>query len=923
MKKKFILFGLLGAAVVAMSTLVSCNDKEEDRFLEFQKALQDPETDPIGLNDLKARVAALEGDVQKLTDAQKACAAMCKENEARIDSLETALKNVEDNYVTKTQLATTLQDYYTKEAVLVVINNLISDAKTELYTYIQNNKFGTGDGLTLDNLVDQFLALQQAESGAKALAQQALDLANQNKIAIDGLKSAVDDLTDRVELLEGRLPQVADTANAAYAKAVANEALIAALQEDNQKLWDAINNNPNFYQEFLDSIAAQQARLDALREETQQNLDSITALLREEIAAAKQEAIDETKAWVRDTLSNFYTKDEVDAAIQSVRDYFQSALDYMGPKLDSLEQEVTALKAKVDALEQKVNDLTSRVEDIEETLDNLVTSIVAQGTENPVFGSFALPAGIRSQILAAYYGRAEGYVEFPTDNELFFADGDDSYTLVEGVDFSGVEPIKIQSGSILVSDNAEAGNAGTLYFTVNGTYTDLDKVSFSLVTSRDDEAAIKLGDIKESEKELNFGFGRAGNNFFEAAATLDKTEEAIAAAKVKIDLNDIKEVAKDILSYRDGINVTNAVTTLYHTLQDIMPAYAVKATWTDGKGTDHNVYSQYALAATAVHGLSYNFAKAYDRTTVPGLGRIEDLVNTIIDRLHIDGLLNDIFGALDKIAGAAAGIDLSNWSIRIPELTEDLLAQFVITVESKAWIYVAVDDDSNTIVYARDSWDAFLACAEQNGFLDYALENYSPDVPTMTFTATRDIRDAILEMYGNIDDAVANLEDLKSDLEDFFNSLEVSLDDLASLRDRLSIDKVKDNISSLLEKYINAINKRFGKFFSPNAYLQPILLVQTGNGFARLSNLSTAPTHVSAGDLVVTPTSYTNEIFAPAVMRYMQVRKDGQKVQEFMLEGTAQEFPAVSVTAGNYEIIYEALDFSGKVVAKKAYVTVK
>lgn len=877
MKKRFI-FGLLGAAVVAMGSFVSCNDKEEDRFLEFQEELKGEVDDmlvgSLTYQDLANKVEALSGKVGNLEAALadvQAAQAKCK---SHCDSLETVINNLKqelgDNYVTNDALDQALADALREYATLTEVETRIQAAITQL-TAIINGPFGTGENkMTINELVDNYFTLQNDLSAATAKADAALTLAQQDSVRIDGLDSAVDSLMNVVGSLGGEILTLSETlektnelAQAAKTLAENDSARIDALEADYLEL---------------------STKLDELKEDMEKYVDDQIADL----------------------------KEDMDAKLLNLQRFVTSALaNVMG--------EVEFLKVRVAALEEQVEDILDRLTKVEEILDNLVTSVVAQGTVNPVFGSFALPVGIRSQILAGYYGTAEDYVEFPTNDPTYFAAGDDSYEYVSAEKL--LDPTeKIQMGTILVSNGGQAGNAGTLYLTVNGTYKDINKVDFSLVTSKDEASAITLGKLAPSDKELNFGVGRADNNFFEAAATLEATQEAIDAARIKIDKSAIVEVAKDILHYQDGINVTNAVTTLYSAVQDIMPAYAVKASWTDSEGKDHNVYSQYALAATAVHGLSYSFAKGYAPSTVPGLDRLQDLVNSVLDQIDLESMLGDVFDALDNLAGVEMP-NLDNWTITIPELSEDTKTQLVIEAQTvNYWIYAETtigEDGPETTVSIYDSWDKVVAAGH-----DDVLEESNPSIHIEIDGV--DLTEAIDELYGNIQDGV-NLDDLKSDLESFFNSLEGSLNDLAGLRDKVTIDNIVGDLKDKLEKYINAINKRFAKFLNPNAYLQPILLAQTPDGFVRLSGTSAAPTYVSAGDLVVTPTSYTNEIFAPAVKRYMKLYEvGGETLYNEVIDGTENDFGAVKVEAGkSYVIIYEALDFSGKVIAKKAYVTVK
>ena len=70
----------------------------------------------------------------------------------------------------------------------------------------------------------------------------------------------------------------------------------------------------------------------------------------------------------------------------------------------------------------------------------------------------------------------------------------------------------------------------------------------------------------------------------------------------------------------------------------------------------------------------------------------------------------------------------------------------------------------------------------------------------------------------------------------------------------------------------------------------------------------------------------TYELLAPAYKKYVAVKKaDGSFAFQKVLTKGDKDFNKVTVdlAAGNYTVIYSALDFSGKQIAKKYDVVVK
>ena len=61
------------------------------------------------------------------------------------------------------------------------------------------------------------------------------------------------------------------------------------------------------------------------------------------------------------------------------------------------------------------------------------------------------------------------------------------------------------------------------------------------------------------------------------------------------------------------------------------------------------------------------------------------------------------------------------------------------------------------------------------------------------------------------------------------------------------------------------------------------MLVSTTDGFAQLSSIKAAPSQINATSAVLVPTSYTGEVLAPAMKKYVAVTaafdKDGNSVE--------------------------------------------
>ena len=142
-------------------------------------------------------------------------------------------------------------------------------------------------------------------------------------------------------------------------------------------------------------------------------------------------------------------------------------------------------------------------------------------------------------------------------------------------------------------------------------------------------------------------------------------------------------------------------------------------------------------------------------------------------------------------------------------------------------------------------------------------------------------------------------------------------------------------------KFINNANK----------LLQPVMLVKTADSFIIPSSSASAPTRVKASSIPadgisIYPTSYTAEIVAPAYKKLVGVTnvfdKNGNSAQggnaaclkalenannksnglaEVQYGTWNRAKLALDATPGYvYEVVYTAVDYSGRVVAKKYYI---
>ena len=894
--------------------------------------------------------------------------------QAEIDYLLSKLADADDvftkddilNLLTdqKDYIDSQIQDFVKKEDVATVVLTQIQDAnsditkaiESQIVNEIRNGEFGTnGQNMTIDQIADAVSALEQAVSKAQADATEALTWVNNNKDAFEALKNdvanikenyvtkdvfnalqdVVNDLASSQAVMQSKLANVEATANAAIAQANANSTAISTLQQRTDSIISVISQKNPDLNIRIDSLAREGAKLaDKVK------ADSILAdQLVKDLANLMNKA-DSVITLRIDSIVNALGNQNI--KFEEIETAYQAADQALQDQINDLNTKVSELTERVEAVENALSDIVSTFKN---AFAKLITSIVIQGTTNPILGELAMPLDVQSNILAAYYGYAKIGMTFPSRNSLAFSDADTDYPRFTAKDlemlgdFETIDLVKDQKLIIEKEDNA-----GTLYLTVNPNTVDFEGTEFTLVNSLDEEAGIKLGELQHSSHKLDFGFNytraAANNAFYEAPASLVFPSEATP----KIDVSEVKDAAsavKKLLtrsdSNHDKVNAKNLATSVLKAVGSFsLDRYGVKATWSDSLG-EHSTYSAYNIAAVAWRGLPYSFAKDFSPSHVPGISRVENIIGRVINGI--------------KVRLPNKTIDLTEFTvpnITLKSLDDEMIAQFEITLSMDTTVLKDFGDGPYVItVPAQDVKD-------ESGNVIGTYPGTSITITELkqqniTFTRTVDLKDAVKDLYDEMQEPIADVNNLIDSINDYVKDVKKYLElvnKLQTVPDKL--DKIKDKIDTYLEKF----NDIAVRFMTPNKYLQPVLLCRTGNGVARMGGSKYLPTIASSNRLNVVPTSYTAELLAPAYKKFLgvtnvydsnDVRLNAQEtggIYRMALEHANQgefkkvidgnihqvEFAADPRYNGKglvYEILYICLDYNGKMAAKKYYVKVK
>ena len=550
-----------------------------------------------------------------------------------------------------------------------IANNttLINNVKSELTTLINDQI----DALKTD--LESQISTVDGKVDATDARVDALELAfdNLDYITPDEVDSKLDDLAELI-----------------LAKVQADSLVSALKDEELKKRMDIIG----------DSVAANLTRIIAL-EASVAALDAATVKVADfEAFTEEYEAYKtQNEADKADMISRISTNETNISDLQDAVEDINDELTVLQTEVADLQTRMTAAEANLAAALEDIMDIKSDVAAIQDYLAKQVTGIMIQGTNNPWFGTFNFPFEIQSNVLIAFYGNPKSDVEFPTSSTANYVRAKEALT-DEDMEMLGLTDETLlmnPAGKTLMYEN---GYAGKIYMTINPNTADVTGLQPVIVNSLDEESLITLTPIKPSTEKLQFGFTRAGqssNGFYEAEAVVtpanvqkvnSPTFETGAIADAFSNARDaIEQIAKNQSLNGTGPKLENIASDINKIVNGLrFDRSGLKCSYTtedaDGNETEHSVYSQYNLAATAFKPLSLETAKDFHYVTIPGYEQANSLLdrlsNTVHDKVHV--FFKDFNGSalIEKI------VNLQINDINVPDLSDDLLAKFELHMDT-------------------------------------------------------------------------------------------------------------------------------------------------------------------------------------------------------------------------------------------------
>lgn len=777
--------------------------------------------------------------------------------------------------------------------------------------------------ITINNQIitinNRFVSISDSLQSVYNYADSILVIADANKMAIEKLDSTVKADKAILDELKDKIPGLEDNINTLFNKVDSLGTEIENLKPEISKLYTYADANLDKAKAYTDleiallraEINGMEIDLEPLRKEL---LDSIFNL-REDLnnaIAGLSERIDE----------NTLKIGEVDQKLDSIAEDFKDSLA-------QLRSDISDLEKRVKKNEDDIKDIFGQLEILKENLKRMVTGIIVQGTVNPAFGTLSLPVNVQSNVLLTYYGEANTDIQFPTNSTANYVD--DRYVLswkdLYLLGLNGSEPIFKAGDKIMQNDYY---NAGTLYLTVNPNTVDFSKLQLTLVNSQDEESYVKLGELKRSDKVLQFGYSRAADNgFYECYANV-APEDVKKVQTINADASGLKDDIKGLLKNRQSVSLRDLAVDFAELVKSLkLDANAVKCEWEDAEGQKHAVYSNYNVAATAFKPISLTSYKDLDVKKVPGYDRavyyinkaankikndihvvmwdaydqpiVKKIQNLTINKVNFENLVDlEDFNISKKVeidgSEYILGLEDVKAAIKWVEGDFDLSTHnvkgtcLVITSTNKARLVVPVkNSDKNIVGYASISvGDVTIQASSTPNAVDVVIFNQTItvkkdgityiklgdviDFDALTVTVKVDMRDKVqelLESYQDKFDGEGGVNYTLDQVQAMVKDINNMLDQWNHYEDRLDgmVDNYKDKVMSIVNKY----NSKLVNFINNiNLRLQPIMFATDANGSKWLSEAEEYPT-VLGQNIDLVATTWNLELLAPLAKKHVGI----------------------------------------------------
>lgn len=854
------------------SAFVSCTDHDSDASYEVDGSIADQlkkHADEFQgyINTLRGNITDLEGRINTLkteTDGKFTTV------NADIAGLEASLKALE------TRLTTAEKAIKTAQSTADAAKTAADKANTDLATL-------------KTELINADIELQNQINAVKQLA-------GKNKENIDNLTNTVNSLSEKINTNTDNIKQ-----NGEYI-----QQLVEMLNNLETQSNLSIRSLENLYNDLDGRLQTDEVLLDLVKKD-QANLKEVVGKLNTKL----DNTVDKTNF---DEVKEQVKKNEGD--IQSIKTDVQNIKLDLAKKVsqadfDILSDNVSKLDAAYKQADREMESrINTKITEIQEKLNemfndmiNMLTGIELQATESPISGyeNFSF-LGSEAHILGAYFGKC-------STDQVFLGD-----------------ELIANRNEILIDDQS-GENAGIIYATLNPSNVDFTNCTLKIVNSLGEEAPFTAKVKGKINHALKYGISRANNsNVYAIQVNLDKDNLEAAKTWTGSDVNALKDIAKNVLDKlrkpgETRLNIADAATTIAKTFNNRLTAYGLQAeqTYVDAnkKETTRTITSKLSLAATAIEPLSYIFLQK--NTTLNNL----DLPSfpTLQSRINF----NDYKFNWTPIAGM--GTMKTSITLKgMPDLDN-------IQIDGN----VVVPVPGVGVSFAGQTVEGVLDPA--TGKVTVDLSYLSPDVQ-VTF---KDGQDKVVINKDNFKITIPQDKEQSYDVEIPMDEFDKIIDNINSQVGNMIgnvngiVDKIQGYTETIDGKYITGINNFIQKFENllrkSNSLLQPAMFYVTSNGsWGQLAREKEGASYLklqgAKASTILVASSYTGEILAPAYKKYVHVTEapagahvTGENLNK-IIDGNLHKIGFEADKAGDYELTYEAVDYTGHSVSKTFWIKV-
>ena len=678
------------------------------------------------LSDMKTKYENITKEIGDLKDELANCKATCAENLAKAKAeLEQLVAT--SIAAAKAEILKELEKYYTKEEIesqletlQVNIQGNTTSTIEDIEKILENIKSCTCDNTELEKAVkiiqnqikemwsqvdDNTDNIDKNKDAIDAINQTIADLINKTikdmQENIETLNGNVEDLTIKESQLELIVKKIKDTYITKEEVKTITDAIIAKAEADSTDFKNRMDIIGDSIANVLGDLTALTARVEILENSNFATSEELT-VLQDKLSSrivSNSTKIQKLNEQVKDLKSDVTSLQEITEGIQNDVQTLKDDFNKLEERVKKAENKLVEVEERLDQFDVEIMGIKNAIEAIQNNLAKQVTSITIQGTYNPMFGSFSLPTGTQSNILLAYYGLPAADVEFPTYLTGKYVRPSEALTEkdMEMLGLSGDAVFTWPANMPMMFDK---GYAGKIWMTINPNTADVSGLQPTIVNSKDEKSFITLKPIQPSEEKLQFGWTRAdqsSNGFYEAEAYVSPVDvqkvnapsfNTAAVADAAKNVRDaLTEMVKNQSTTGNGNmprleKLASDVNTIVQGLRFDRSALKVSYTSEDGEGnpTEHSVYSQYNLAATAFQPLNLGTAKDFNFQTVPGYEKVNALLDRVAGRVKKE--VRTFFYDFKNSALVEKVADLTIKDIQIADLTPEQLALFKVSIDT-------------------------------------------------------------------------------------------------------------------------------------------------------------------------------------------------------------------------------------------------